>query len=519
MNDFPENEYKHDNQDINPKIIFIKLVILSITIFISIKCYQNDTLIKTFLKQNSSEKKGFIYNSFKKRIYNNPYIPQGKNKCEKYDPYNLFQIRFKSHPIYLCKSDDSEHLCYVNHNAFSIFKKGVSCQMKNFFLNTSNWKEEKEEDTYMDPMKIKNTFLLKGFFKMKCDEKEKFDDFNIKYNKYFESWDYDSDYKDDKINGEKIEELASNKTIFFISRNKDSPNLFFGGSAVINAFLLMEHFNLSSENIQVIFFENMNIKIDPFYDIYKNVISRGGEPIHISQLKNKTYHIKEAFYVPINWDSPCFSLFPDIQNCIYSGQGYNYFNELINKYLQIPNFTEPTNYDKEIYYYPKNMTNPNSSNYTTFLTVLWRRVWPKGRIGQERLMGNGEEWIEKLYEVLPKSTLIRLVDTSRLTIIEQISLMKKTDYLLGIHGAGLFLSVFLPQTSIVNEINTNYKSKNLEIVSKLSGHKTYIDNLIYKEDSIEGNYYVYFNPNVISERVYKRMNEMFYLKGFKHEFL
>lgn len=71
----------------------------------------------------------------------------------------------------------------------------------------------------------------------------------------------------------------------------------------------------------------------------------------------------------------------------------------------------------------------------------------------------------------------------------------------------------------MNEINTNYKSKNLEIVSKLSGHKTYIDNLIYKEDSIEGNYYVYFNPNVISERVYKRMNEMFYLKGFKHEFL
>ena len=63
--------------------------------------------------------------------------------------------------------------------------------MKNFFLNTSNWKEEKEEDTYMDPMKINNTFLLKGFFKMKCDEKEKFDDFNIKYNKYFESWDYD----------------------------------------------------------------------------------------------------------------------------------------------------------------------------------------------------------------------------------------------------------------------------------------------------------------------------------------
>ena len=66
MNDFAENEFKHDNQDINPKIIFIKLVILSITIFISIKCYQNDTLIKTFLKQNSSEKKALYIILLKK---------------------------------------------------------------------------------------------------------------------------------------------------------------------------------------------------------------------------------------------------------------------------------------------------------------------------------------------------------------------------------------------------------------------------------------------------------------------
>ena len=224
MNDFDDNEYKNDSQDINPKFIFFKLVILSITIFISINSHQNNSLIKSLFRQNSLEKNiQNKYNHFKK--YNNPFIPQGKNKCDKYDPYNLFQIRFKSEPIYLCKSDDLEHLCHVNHNAFSIFKKGVSCQMKNFILNTSNWKPEQEEDTYMDSMDINNTFLLKGFFKMKCEEKGKIDYFNIKYNKYFESWDYNSDSKDDKMTGENIEELAPNKTIFFISRNKDSPML------------------------------------------------------------------------------------------------------------------------------------------------------------------------------------------------------------------------------------------------------------------------------------------------------
>ena len=146
----------------------------------------------------------------------------------------------------------------------------------------------------------------------------------------------------------------------------------------------------------------------------------------------------------------------------------------------------------------------------TFLTFQWRKVWPKGRKGQERLLGNGIEIIEKLYEVLPKTTLIRLVDTSQLSINEQISLMKKTDYFIGIHGAGLALSAFMPNTSILNEISNKFQSDNLLIISKLSGHKTYSDYLSYKTEYINDNQYLYFNPDSISERVYARMNETFY---------
>ena len=42
---------------------------------------------------------------------------------------------------------------------------------------------------------------------------------------------------------------------------------------------------------------------------------------------------------------------------------------------------------------------------------------------------------------------------------------------------------------------------------------------MYQEENINGNNYIYFNPNVISERVYKRMNDSFFSKGFKHEFM
>ena len=522
MKDFNVNIDDIDTQQIKTRNIFFKLVILSVSIFISIKYYNHNNqekLVKTDLYKIYEEQNNDKNIIFNKNNVKSPYMPQGINECERYDPLNLFQIRFKSEPIYLCKSDISEHLCYINKGFLSIFKKGVTCQMKNFILNTSKWKAEQEEDLYIESINSNNLFFSKGLFSMKCEKQEKIENFNPKYGPYFNSWEYSKKSKDEQKKGEVIEELAAGKSLLFINRNKDSTNLFFSALSIMNTLLIIEHFNLNLENIQVVFFESNKINIDPLYDIYKNVISKGGDPIHVNQLKNKVYNIKEAYYVPINWDSPCFTLFPNIPNCNKSTKGYMYFNELINKYMKIPNFIEPTIYNEDIYYYPKNISNPNSPNYTTFLTVQWRRVWPKNRVNQERLLGNGIELVEKLYEVLPKSTLIRLVDTANLTITEQISLMKKTDYLLGVHGAGFLLSVFLPLTSIVNEINTEYKSKNLEILSKLSGHKTYIDNLSYEEENIEGNSYIYFSPKVISERVYKRMNETFYIKGFKHSFL
>ena len=43
------------------------------------------------------------------------------------------------------------------------------------------------------------------------------------------------------------------------------------------------------------------------------------------------------------------------------------------------------------------------------------------------------------------------------------------------HGAGLFLSVFLPTTSILHEISLKRKTNNLLFMSRLSGHKTFCD--------------------------------------------
>ena len=88
-----------------------------------------------------------------------------------------------------------------------------------------------------------------------------------------------------------MEELAPGKIVFFFSRNQDSPNIFHGGSEFINALSLIYLLDIKPENIQVVFLESMEIRNDPLHELYKNIISRGGTPIHIRTLKkNIEYH-------------------------------------------------------------------------------------------------------------------------------------------------------------------------------------------------------------------------------------
>jgi hypothetical protein len=336
--------------------------------------------------------------------------------------------------------------------------------------------------------------------------------FNKIYNCYFNSWNYN--YTINK--GEKIENLAPNKTVLFLSRNQDSPNLFHGNSEIINVISMMFLFKLKPENIQVIFLESLtiNIKDDPFYDIYKNVISRGGEPIYIKNLKKK-YLISSAIHVPINWDSPCFipsNSISSLPNCNKPTITYKLYNILIDKYFNILNFKDSFVSD-EIFYYPKLVIENNKlkTKFNKIVTIQWRKVWPKGRKGQSRILGNGPKLADKLALILPKNILIRLVDTASLPMREQISILRKTDYFIGIHGAGLSLSIFMPTKSIFHEVVASPNLELLQIMSTLSGHKTYSDLVIAEVRTIKDSMQIFFDVNDFAEKILRRMKENYFI--------
>ena len=245
--------------------------------------------------------------------------------------------------------------------------------------------------------------------------------------------------------------------------------------------------------------------------IYKNVISGGRDPIYLRNLKQK-YHITSAIHVPINWDSSLFinlNIPKGYPNCKYPTQTYNIINKLINKYINIPNFNDSFISDNEIFYYPESVIQnfKLKNNFNKSITIQWRKVWPRGRKFQGRILGNGPELADKLATILPKNYLIRLVNTASLSIVEQISIMRKTDYLIGIHGAGLSLSIFMPSHSILYEILPKANIKVLLLMSALSGHKTYSDILKSEHKVIDHNEIFYFDTNEFTRNVRKFIGE------------
>lgn len=85
--------------------------------------------------------------------------------------------------------------------------------------------------------------------------------------------------------------------------------------------------------------------------------------------------------------------------------------------------------------------------------------------------------------------------------------MQKTDYFLGIHGAGLILSIFLPPHSIVHEIKNKDEMNNLQILSILSGHRCYSDIIETNIKNINNSEYLFFNPYEIAKKVLKHMKQ------------
>ena len=177
--------------------------------------------------------------------------------------------------------------------------------------------------------------------------------------------------------------------------------------------------------------------------------------------------------------------------------------------MNIQKYVDSFKSDGEIFHYPKSVIESHESNieFTKIITIQWRRVWPKGRKGQQRILGNGPELANKLASRLPKNFLVRLIDTARLPIAEQISILRNTDYYVGMHGAGLCLSIYSPNHCIFHEVLPAGNMNGLLLMAALSGHKTYSDIINSNFRNEDGNDVFDFNEEQFVNSVLDHMKD------------
>ena len=461
-------------------------------------------------KQKKTEYNNITNNTNKYAKYDKDF--NNNSTCDILDPINIFNIRIKNGPFIICNETNTKHICYKNpkgyFNDYFALKDGIFCIMENIVIDPS--KSTQSGLVYTGPIDRKNfgfPILSKGFLNTKCTSNNNIEGYNQFYNFYFNSWNYDYNIENEK---EELEELAPGKTVFLVSRNQESNNLFHGHCDIINIISMLYIYNLSPEDIQIILMESMDFPQDPFYDTYKTVLSLGGEPIYLKNLKKK-YKISKAIHVPINFDSPTFTFQNlNVSKCDSMTRTYQIYNDFVDKYMDIKPFIDTFISDNITSYYPDLVIKNHEKNikFTKTVTIQWRRIWPEGRQWrQSRILNNGPQLADKLASALPNNILVRLINTAALSYKDQISLTRNTDYLVGVHGAGLSLNIFLPKNSIFHEI---VKKKNIPVftvMSSLSQHVTYFDELKAESKNEDGKEFLTFNEDAFVESVLAHMKE------------
>ena len=108
---------------------------------------------------------------------------------------------------------------------------------------------------------------------------------------------------------------------------------------------------------------------------------------------------------------------------------------------------------------------------------------------------------------LPKNILLRLIDTASLLIAQQIAILRKTEYYIGIHGAGLCLSIFAPNHCIFHEVLPRPNMNGLLLMASLSEHKTYSDIIDAHIEYEHKNEMVFFNEDEFVQNVIEHLKE------------
>uniref|UniRef100_A0A7S0SZ26 EGF domain-specific O-linked N-acetylglucosamine transferase n=1 Tax=Chromulina nebulosa TaxID=96789 RepID=A0A7S0SZ26_9STRA len=219
--------------------------------------------------------------------------------------------------------------------------------------------------------------------------------------------------------------------LYLMARDEDCENLFHSTADFMNAYLVISALQIDPKDLQVMLFD---LHPDgPYIDLIKNAFSPNHPVIRHSHFQNKKILFNKIVF---HLESPAGLIFPKVSRpgplqC-YSTSLFQNYRKFILKAFNLWDVSPPP---------------------IPTITLSLRKRTDKKNVG--RILQNEDE----IVSVLNQGNLIKVqvIDGGKMSFTDQIKLIRHTNILIGVHGAGLMMIMFAAEEAILIEMHPSYR--------------------------------------------------------------
>ena len=349
-------------------------------------------------------------------------------------------------------------------------KADVFCEAHNIYIDFSKISGEPQSKKIRNGNNYLN--YEKGAIFSTCKKTELYQQKKTLLGKHYGN--FMNNFKDKNespIENEKIEK--NKKDIDFIStttylliRDEDCENAFHSHADFLNMFLIMSILNINPHDInnnggqQVLLFDrHIN---GPFFELIQQAFSPLNLIKRISDYKSKIILFKHLVF---HLESPAALIFPKVSNpgplrCYNTGLFQSY-----RKYIL----------------YSFNLLNVTPPPIPKIILTIRQRTKDKN-VG--RIMTN----LEEVKKVINEGNMIdfQIIDQATMSFSQQLQLIRSSNILVGIHGAGLMFIMYAAEEAILIEIHPTYRQdRHFRHASRMTG-KIYMPLRATTQETCEG---------------------------------
>ena len=218
---------------------------------------------------------------------------------------------------------------------------------------------------------------------------------------------------------------------YLLARDEDCENTFHSTADFMNMMLVMRALGIKPGDQQVVLFDNH--KDGPYLDLIKNAFSPNHPVIRHQDFKGKTVLFKKLIF---HLESPAGLIFPRVANpdplrC-HSADLFQEYRKFVLDAFNLYNVLPPS---------------------IPSISLILRHRTKEKNVG--RVLANEDE----VRSLLQKGNMVdvNVVDFSQMSFADQLKLIRRTNIMVGVHGAGLMHIMFAAEEAVLVEIHPSYR--------------------------------------------------------------